>query len=497
VLQQSIVDQLRGNAHQYPDRPAIEVVDGPSVTYAEAWRRVVKLAATLSDVPERDGLRMVALLHPNGIDAALSYLACQLAGCTAVPVNNRFAPGEMEYVLNDSGATTMLAGEPYLQSIAALAPAAPVSVIDTDSIATPAEIQDRPVTVDGSKPFIVGYTSGTTGFPKGGLYSGDSMYLQYMRWGWSFGFTGDQVLLTGGPMFHNSYGGLSLLALAVGARNRVLVTWDPDLAYSELAERITWSMLVPSMVTSVLERWQTQGRRPLPSLRFLLSSAAPITADLLADAMAAFPNATIAEAYGWSEGGWVTFEAKTPETLTAQCVGWPVPGLDLQILRDDRTPCEVGERGEIAVKNLMPFLGYLNKPEETAAAIYDGYVLSGDLGMRGADGRIFLVDRKKDMIISGGENVYSVEVERVLIAHPHIDEVAVIGRPDPRWGEAVTAVVVASDPALDETRVRDYCRRDLAAYKVPKRVEFVDALPRNSMGKVQKFVLREQTEVAP
>ena len=497
VLQQSIVDQLRLNAETFPDRSAIEVIGGPSVTYSEAWRRVVAIADALAAVPHRGGLRMVATLFPNGVDAALSFMACQLAGCTAVPVNNRLAPTEMAYVLDDSGAVTVLSAAPYLDVVEGLRPRAPVSVIDCDAIETPGGVDAGPVRVDGDAPLLVGYTSGTTGFPKGALYGNDSMYLQFIRWGWQFGLTERHTLLTAGPMFHNSFGGLSLLSLMAGATNRVMVAWDPEVAHRELEARITWSLLVPSMVSAVLERWKSKGRAELPSLRFLLSSAAPISAGLLADAISAFPNATIAEAYGWSEGGWVTFEVKTPETLTAQCVGWPVPGAEIQILRDDRTRCAAGERGEIAVKNLTPFLGYLNKPAETAAAHHRDFVLSGDLGIQGEDGRIYLVDRKKDMIITGGENVYSVEVERVLAGHPGILEAAVIGRPDPRWGEAVTAVVAAASPELSEPEVRDFCRRRLAGYKVPKRVEFVSELPRNSMGKVQKFVLRERGAPAP
>jgi acyl-CoA synthetase (AMP-forming)/AMP-acid ligase II len=497
MLQQSVADQLLINAVAFPERPAIEVVDGPAATYGEAWRRTVALADALRDVPERDGRRMVATLLPNGIDAALAYVACQLAGCTAVPVNNRFAAAEIEYVLDDSGAVTVLTSEPYLDAVAALRPRTPPAVIDAEQIATPAVVGDVEIRVDPEAPMLVGYTSGTTGFPKGALYSHETMYLHYVRWGWQFELSGRQTLLTAGPMFHNSYGGLSLLSLMTGSTNRVLAAWDPAVAYRELAERATWAMLVPAMLTVVLERWDAEGRPPLPSLRFLLSSAAPISAELLAAAIAAFPSAKITEAYGWSEGGWVTYEVKTPETLTAQCVGWPVPGADIRILREDRTRCDVGERGEIAVRNVTPFTGYLNKPRETAEAQHGEYVLSGDLGMRGDDGRIYLLDRKKDMIISGGENVYSVEIERVLAAHPGVLEVAVIGRPDPRWGEAVTAVVAVEPGGPDEAELREHCRGQLAGYKVPKRVEFVDALPRNSMGKVQKFVLRDQPVPSP
>lgn len=488
MLQHAIVDQLRLNARSFPQRPAIETIDGPSLTFGQAWRRVVALAETVRDEPVRNGRRVVAVLLPNGPDATLAYLACQLAGCTSVPVNSALASPEMDYIVNDSGATAILTSSPFLD-VAARLEAGP-RVIDCAAVPTPAQVTPVEPAVDGDGVMMIGYTSGTTGLPKGALFSNDTMYLNFVRWGWQFGLTEQQTLLTCGPMFHMSYGGLSMLSLMAGATNRIFSKFDPRAACEELRARSTFAFLVPTMMGAILESWEERGRSPLTSARFLLSSGAPVTAPLLSEALEAFPNATIAEAYGWSEGGWLTFEVKRPETLRAQCVGWPVPGFDVAILRDDYSACEVGEPGEIAARNLLPFLGYLNKPEETAAAQHDGFILSGDIGIRDEDGRIRVVDRKKDMIVTGGENVYSVEVERVLLAHPEIEEAAVIGRPHPRWGEAVVAVVVPATEDLGEAQVRDFCRERLAGYKVPKSVEIVAELPRNAMGKVQKFRLR-------
>jgi acyl-CoA synthetase (AMP-forming)/AMP-acid ligase II len=493
VLQHALVDQLRINAEFFPSRPALSVIDGPALTYDEAWRRTCGLARALADVPERGELRPVGLLLPNGLDAALAYLACQLAGCVAVPINGRLARPEMEYIVGDSRAGTLLTSAPFLDTAAALSSPEPLSVIDCAGIPTPGTGDMKPSGVDGSKPMLIGYTSGTTGFPKGALFSHDTMHLWYMRWGWQYGLTEQHTVMTTGPMFHNSYGGLSILALVAGAHNRIMATYDDGVACTELAERATWTMLVPAMMASVLAEWRRRGSPPLESLRFLLSSGAPVTAPLLASALEAFPNATIAEAYGWSEGGWVTFEVKSLETLRPQCVGWPMTGLELRVQREDGTPCARGERGEIAVRNVTPFMGYLNKPEATAATVTpDGFTLSGDIGAIGDDGRVYIVDRKKDLIVTGGENVASVEVERVLAEHPRVIEAAVIGRPDERWGEAVTAVVVPAADDVTEEEVRAFCRERLAGFKVPKRVEFTTELPRNSMGKLQKYRLREE-----
>lgn len=507
MIRFSVADQIAVNARSYSDRVALEVVDGdgsgpttPALTYAEAWRRVCGLADALGDVEAGPNGPMVALLLANGADHVLAYLACQAAGAAAVPVNSRLASPEVEYVLKDSGASVLLASEPYLEVAGAAATAVGARLIDAGAVATPAA-PTRAVRADatrGEDLALVAYTSGTTGFPKGAGVTNDALLLQFHRWGWQFGLTADQVVLTAGPVFHLSYGGLSLAALLVGARVRVMAAFDPERACDELGGESTWAFLVPSMTAAVVDAWKRRGRPPLESLRFLLSSGAPVPAALLEEAMAAFPRAVVAEAYGWTEGGWVTYEAKDPATLRPHCVGWPTLGSEVVVVDDDGRPCAVGQPGEITVRSVVPFAGYLNRPDATATATTpDGFVRSGDVGVLDADGRLRVVDRKVDMIVSGAENVYSAEVERVLLDHPGVAEAAVVGRPDARWGEAVVAVVVpaqggdgAEPLAADE--LQRFCRLHLAAYKCPKDVVVVDALPRNPMGKVQKTVLRDR-----
>jgi acyl-CoA synthetase (AMP-forming)/AMP-acid ligase II len=247
------------------------------------------------------------------------------------------------------------------------------------------------------------------------------------------------------------------------------------------------------MLAQVLRSWRDAGRPPLGSLRRLLSSGSAVDPAQLAEAFEAFPDALVTEAYGWSEGGWVTYEAKQRDAIVPQSVGHPMVGADVALFDLDGACCGPGETGEIGVRNVTPFRGYVNpaSPLDTSA---DGrYLLSGDIGRFAPDGRLLLVDRKKDIIVTGGENVASGEVERVLAAHPRVLDVAVVGRADERWGEAVTAIVVLEPggAAPDADALRAHCRERLAPYKVPKRIEFAAALPRNSMGKVQKFLLRE------
>jgi acyl-CoA synthetase (AMP-forming)/AMP-acid ligase II len=226
----------------------------------------------------------------------------------------------------------------------------------------------------------------------------------------------------------------------------------------------------------------------------MLSSGASITPELLARAHELMPNTRIGEVYGFSEGGPVSFEVKQADTLRPQCVGWPILGADVRIVDDDGNDCAIGSPGEVAVRNIAPFEGFVNN-ESRARLMDGGYVLSGDIAIRDDDGRLRLVDRKADMIVTGGENVYSAEVEWVLANHLGVQEVAVVGSPDEKWGEIVTAVVVTTDDgAFDPQKFDETCRKELAPFKRPRRVVFrtAEEMPRSALGKVQKFVLREQ-----
>jgi acyl-CoA synthetase (AMP-forming)/AMP-acid ligase II len=488
MVRHTLAEQLRLTAASYPDRPAVQVVGGPELTYAEALDRTLALATAIR---ERGSGGAVAILLRNGPDAALAFLACQLGGVPALPVNGALTATETDYLLDDSSADVLLHGPEFAGRVAELAPVRrPVAVSTTEL--PPAQPWSAFEPSPPDAPFVIGYTSGTTGFPKGAVYDGAGMYVQYLRWAVHFGLNAESTLLTAGPMFHNSYGGLSVLALALGATNRVLTTFAAPTACAELGERCTFAFLVPTMLTQVLAHWRTTGT-PMTRLRCLLSSGAAVDPVDLDAAFDAFPAAAITEAYGWSEGGWVTHETKRRDAVVPRSVGHPMIGADVALFDRDGMRCGPGETGEIGVCNVTPFLGYVN-PASAAETSADGrYLLSGDIGRFTGDGRLLVVDRKKDIIVTGGENVASGEVERVLAAHPAVREAAVVGRPDPSWGEVVTAVV-AIESDVDSADLRAHCRTRLAAYKVPKAFEFVPALPRNSMGKVQKFLLRESVQ---
>jgi acyl-CoA synthetase (AMP-forming)/AMP-acid ligase II len=491
----TIAECFAVRARSQPGQVAIEIVDdGSSYTYDDCWRRTLTLSAAIAGCEAGPHGAMAALMLSNGVDAVLAYLACQLAGVTAVPVNARLAVPEVEYVVEDSGARLILYNDAMADTAIAVSAATGAKLVNADDIATAVSAL-QPALGEagrGEAASVVGYTSGTTGFPKGALWNNDHFLTAIMRWGWEFGITSDQVMLVPGPLFHLSYAGLSLAALAIGARIRIQEDFTAEAALDELCRHATFAFLVPSMTTMILEEWRARGEPEVTAFRRMISSGAPGPLSLTQEAMKMFKNAAVTEAYGWTEGGWVTFEVKHPETLLAHSVGWPTVGNEVQVFDEAGEPCGVGQAGEVGVRSLTHFSGYLGKPEESAAIWHRGYVMSGDVGIWQEDGRLCIVDRKKDMIITGGENVYTAEVERILHEHEDILEATVVGLPDPRWGEQVTAMVVARDPDLGEDAVIDFCRERLAAYKAPKRVAIVSELPRNAMGKVQKFRVVEE-----
>ena len=492
----SIAENVAVRALSHPGRIAIEVLDGgATLTYGQVWCRVTALAEALSAAKAGRHGRMVALLLPNEADAVLAYLACQLAGVAAVPISTRLAEPEVTFVVEDSDAKLILTGGAFADLAGKVAASHGAQVVRVEDIETPDRVP-RPLLGEagrGAEPCVVGYTSGTTGFPKGALYSNDHYLTALMRWGWEFGLTADQVMLVPGPLFHLSYAGLSMAALCIGARIRIMPEFRADLALAELSDHCSFAFLVPSMTAMVEEEWRRQGQPPIDAFRFMISSGAPGPLSPTKAAMKMFHKAQITEAYGWTEGGWVTFEVKHPDTLLAHSVGWPTFGNEVAVFNEAGEPCTVGEAGEVAVKSLTYFDGYLGRPQETQAIRHQGYVLSGDIGIWQADGRLCIVDRKKDMIISGGENIYTAEVERIVHEHPDVLEAAVVGLPDKRWGEMVTAMVVPRQgAAIDGADLEAFCRERLAGFKVPRRVEVVSELPRNPMGKVQKFRIVEE-----
>ncbi len=522
----TIADCVATNARSFPDRCAIEVLDPRRTggvepvetwTYGQLWARTEALTDALGPVAAGPHGPMAGLLLPNGADHAAAYLACQLVGAAAVPVNSRLAEPEIHYVLEDSGASVLLADEPFIGIARRVTADLGIRLIDAAEIPPSAPSRwSRPIgpyansdlstgrlvpsvapsdTTTDERVAMIAYTSGTTGFPKGSINTNAGFLSRLIHWSWAFGLSCREVVSTPGPMFHLSYGGLTLAQLVAGGRVRVMTAFEPQAALDEYAKHSTWAFLVPSMTAAIAEAWRRAGRPSLGALRFLVSAGAPGPMSLLDEAFDIFPNAEITDGYGWTEAGWVTYDVKDRATLVPHCVGVPMPGSVVKVVDPDTCDeVSVGVAGEVVAMSVVPFEGYLGRPEATEAAhTPDGFARSGDMGIMADDGRLAIVDRVKDMIISGGENVYCAEVERVLVEHPQVAEAAVVGLPDERWGERVAAAVVPHEgEEPDPAAVIAFVRDRLAHYKCPRELIALAELPRNAMGKVLKPLLAQE-----
>lgn len=465
-------------------------------TYAQVWDRIGGLADALAGAPEGHHGAMVATLLPNGLDALAAYLACQVANVGAVPLNIRLSDPELEHILLDSGARVILSSGPYVEVARRIAGPG-VSVVDADLVE--AGPSGRDLVADpsrGDRVAVVFYTSGTTGLPKGAAVRNDDWIVNTMRWGWQLRIQWDERTLVPGPLFHMSYSSFAIATWLMGGEVRIMPAFTGAAAYEEFAERSTFAFLVPSMSLMIHDEWIARGGEPMPTARSIMTSGAAASPDLVEDMFDMFPNATIQETYGWTEAGFATMEVKFRDTVRRGTVGFATVGSDVAVFDSEGTPCPPGERGEVGIRTLASSIGYLS-PTVGANTRRGSWIMSGDIGSFDEDGRLRIVDRLHGMMISGGENVYAAEVEQVVQQHPAVHECVVIGRPSDRWGEEIVAVVVTeTGQTLTRAHLRAFCRERLADYKTPRDLVIVPHLPRNSMGKLQRFEVKRILEAS-
>ena len=496
---------LARHALMTPNATALRFT-GRTITWAQLHERVSALASALHrrGVAAGDRVMILMLNRPEFIETTL---AANSLGAIAVPVNFRLTPPELAYLVENCGASVMVT-EPLLAPVAAavreLAPVHSLIVAETptadgvlgyeDLIAEQGETAP-PVDVPPDDPALIMYTSGTTGHPKGAVLTHANLAGQTM----TALYTnppdlGHDVGFIGVPLFHIAGIGNVLPAITLGAPTVIypLGAFNPGELLDALeAERVTGIFLVPAQWQAVCAEQQARPRRLC--LRTLSWGAAPASDTLLRQMSATFPGCNIVAAFGQTEMSPVTCMLLGEDALRKLgSVGKVIPTVAARIIDDNGDDVPVGEVGEIVYRAPTLMAGYWNNPKATAEAFAGGWFHSGDLVRSDDEGYIWVVDRKKDMIISGGENVYCAEVENVLAAHPAIVEVAVIGRPDDRWGEVPVAVAAVSDAALRLADLDEFLDSRLARYKHPKALEIVDALPRNPAGKVLKTELRER-----
>jgi long-chain acyl-CoA synthetase len=467
--------------------------DGAELTYADVWDRCRRLAGGLHALGLGRGDR-VAVLAQNSHRYLELYQAVPAAGMVLVPLNHRHSDAELRYALADSGARVLFAE----RDVAGL-PASVEHVVEADggheALLVDAEPADFPDDVGEDDLAGLFYTGGTTGASKGVMLRHRSLVANAMHIQAFWPFDPETRFLLVAPMFHLA-GTLAVLASVWhGGRQVVMRAFDAaGLLDLVERERITATQVVPSMLAAISEE-QLARPRDVSSLRFLTFGGAPSATETLRRAHRAFPGAELMTMYGATETAPLVTAVRHVEALVdsprARTCGQPLVGVEVRIVDPgERTPVGVGEVGEVAVRGPNVMLGYWEKPDETAAALAGGWYHTGDLGRLDEAGYLYLVDRAKDMIVTGGENVYSTEVEDVLYRHPAVLEAAVFGIPDARWGEAVHAVVVPRSDVTEHDLLA-HCREAIAGYKVPKRIEIRDEpLPKSGAGKVLKRELR-------
>ncbi len=482
------------------------------VSFRLLGERVARLAGGLRAQGVKPGDR-VAMLAQNS-DRYLEYLlAVWWLGAVANPVNTRWSTPEIAYSLNDCASCALIVDDAFvgqaleLQGLASCVTAlihigdgpAPAGLLSWDTLAANHEpIADT--RTGGTALAAILYTGGTTGHPKGVMVSHDNLWAAAIARLAQSVVPPDEVALLLTPFFHVAGLGRLVMQVVAGATSVILPRFEPELVLRTIQdEAVDEAGMVPSMLQMVLDH-PAFGKYRLHTLKRIGYGASPMTLALLERAMAALPGIEFSQSYGMTETAAVV-SLSGPENHTAwgrekglmRSAGRAGYASEVRILDSEGREVPPGVVGEIVIRGPSVMQGYWNKPVETRLALREGWLHTGDGAYMDEQGHIFIVDRIKDMIITGGENVYSAEVESVIARHPAVRECAVIGVPSAQWGEAVHAVVVAhSGQALDTQMVREHCRASLAGYKCPKTVEIRDSLPLSAAGKVLKQVLRQE-----
>ena len=503
------------NVHKFPDKEAV-IYGKTRLTYKQFNERINRLAHALLDIGIKKGSK-VAILSFNCNQFLEAYYALGKIGGVAVPLNFRLHPEELAYMVNHSDAEAFIVGEPFVQMVKDMQK-------DLPQVRKYISISEKPVKgmlhyenwiakypddeplilIEEDDPVFIMYTAGTTGRPKGAVITHKNEVVMWMLGGW-YTFTEPNLFgnyklrdfrsLAAPPIFHLAAFGFCQFNF-FGGTTIVLPEEVFDPAYimrTIQEEKINAIVLIPAMANFLfllpdLDKYDTS------SLQIWLSGGAILPTETRRLIQENFPSVRIIDLFGQTEmsplvTGLLSSESKGRETS----VGRVLPFIDMRIVDDNDNEVPVGTIGEAVYRGPTVMKEYYKNPKATAEAMRGGWFHSGDLVRRDAEGYVYVVDRKKDMIISGGENVYPAEIEEVLYKHPKILECAVLGVHDEKWGESIKAVVVCKPgEQLSEQEVIDYCKSHLASYKKPRSVDFVESLPRSALGKVLKRVLREQ-----
>ena len=486
-------------ARAHPDREAV-VCGDVRRTYGELARRAAQVSAVLAAGGCGTGDR-VALAVENSVAWVELFYGVVACGAVAVPINLRLAPAEVAHVLADAQPTLVVCEERFHALVAGV-PAGTriVALADLERDARAQTDATFPLLPPMPDDCMILYTSGTSGEPKGAVATHANFHFIAMLHALEWGLRSDERILVTTAFAHRVAVARLYNALTLGATLVILRHFDADTALDAFAhERITLAGIVPTIARMLLARIAPNDAR-CASLRTVSATGEAFPVEIKRRLLAALPHVRLYSFLAMTEAAGMGTLLPEHQFSHAGSVGRPTLGVDVRLLGNDGAPVARGDVGEIAVRcgepgRMAVMRGYFNRPAETAAAFRDGWFLTGDLGRFDAEGFLYVVDRKKDMILSGGYNIYSREVEAALIDHPAVADAAVVGIHDELYGESVAAfVVLIPHAATSQDELIAHCRTRIAGYKKPKVVHLVPTLPKNQQGKVLKRVLREQAE---
>lgn len=496
------------------DTPDAELArfEGTVLSYGEAGVQTDRIASALAESGLEKGDR-VAILAKNCLDYALIYYGAFKAGVIAVPLNYRLAGPEWAYIINDAGAKGIIARGDLVAAVDqvmddletveqrfAIGAAAPVGWTAYEDWLAAASGRRPARDIDEAEDVYIMYTSGTTGRPKGAVLTHRAVCSNLVQWTGTVSLERGQGYLIVAPLYHAAAGVSLFSTIAQGSRAVIHEDFFPDRVVAALDDgSVTAATLVPAMIQACLVAVPDVAQRRYESLDLIAYGASPIAEATLRRAIDVF-GCDFIQGYGMTETTAVLTVLPWPAHQRALAgedhlllsAGKPVLGTELRIVDEDDREVPRGQIGEIVGRGPQLMRGYLNQPEATAEALKGGWMHTGDAGIMDEEGFVYIQDRVKDMVVSGGENVYPREVEEVIFQHPAIADAAIIGVPDEKFGEALKAVVVLREGAsVAPEELIEFCRSRLAGFKIPRSVDTIAELPRNASGKVLKRELRE------